>query len=76
VWRQLEELDQIVVGRLNVLVACIGSKAQTTEQLFLELGHICTSPQGCRLTTHVFFPSFCAPGRDRGALTLNEHQLG
>jgi hypothetical protein len=60
VWRQLEKLDQIVVGRLDALVARLGSKAQTTEQLLLALGHICSTPHRYRPTTHADFPSFLA----------------
>ena len=50
---QLEELDQPVVGRLDVLVARIGSEPEPTEQLLPELGRVCATPHGYRLTTHI-----------------------
>jgi len=54
---QLQELHQCVVGRLDLLVACIGSKAEPAEQLLLVLGRICTTPHGQWMTTHAYFPS-------------------
>lgn len=55
---KLEELDQPVVGGLDVLIACVGSKAQATEQLLPELGRICTTPHGYWMTTHAVVPVY------------------
>ena len=40
----------------DVLLVGIGSKAETTEQLLLELGRLCAIPRGYRMTTHAFLP--------------------